>query len=147
MKKPHCGCCAAADWNNRKARAKVGGRLSENGWPGPKRLFERFWGLQDKYSAGFVCFPARKAYLCPRNGFPSRGIKRECRVNRQQFPLLWVPPVEGMKGCDNLSHWWKPGRRRIRDESEDLPCTIESLLLRRKGAPDMPPALCLRAIC
>ncbi len=36
------------------------------------------------------------------------------------------------------SHWSAgPGRRRARNESEDLPCTIGCLLLRRKGVPEV----------
>ena len=36
------------------------------------------------------------------------------------------------------SHWSAgPGRRRTRNESEDLPCTIGCLLLRRKGVPEV----------
>jgi len=54
MKKPHCGCCAAADWNKYKARAKVAppsaGKGTHRGRNGPLR---RAAGrVSRKYSAG-----------------------------------------------------------------------------------------------
>lgn len=89
-----------------------------------------------------------KGLSLPRNGFPTPGNEKGMPCESATVPAaVSSGPLRVV--CRGIpSHWsLGPGRRRSRNESEDLPCTIGCLLLRRKGETERVSVCAKRRAC